>query len=238
MPVLTPGLSITNTPSTSTPQPGTVIGYTLTITNTGQTAYTGISVAESFVQMFDDAAYNGDAAATGGTLSYTSPVLTWTGSLAAGATATITFSVTVNNPDTGDKLVIITATSAAPGSACPPGTTATPCRSTVPVLTPALNIVATAGATSAVPGTTVPYTVTITNTGQTPYAGITVTDSLSGLLDDAAYNGDAAATACLGLLHQPDPDLDRQPDPRCRRDRHVHRHGQQPRYRQPGPWPP
>ena len=34
--------------------------------------------------------------------------------------------MTVNNPDTGDKLVIITATSSAPGSACPVGTTASP----------------------------------------------------------------------------------------------------------------
>ena len=37
--------------------------------------------------MLDDAAYNGDAAATAGTVSYTSPVLTWTGDLAPGATA-------------------------------------------------------------------------------------------------------------------------------------------------------
>ena len=120
VPVLTPGLSITNTPSTSTPQPGTVIGYTLTITDTGQTPYTAISVAESFAQMADDASYDGNAVATAGTLSYTSPVLTWTGSLAAGASATVTFSVTVNNPDTGDKLVIVTATSAALGSAARP----------------------------------------------------------------------------------------------------------------------
>jgi len=36
------------------------------------------------------------------------------------------------------------------------------------------------------------YTLTITDTGQTPYAGATVTDDLTGLLDDAAYNTDAA----------------------------------------------
>ena len=126
IPVLTPGLSITNTPSTTTPVPGPSSATPLTITNSGQTTYTGISVAESFAQMLDDAVYDGDAATTSGTLSYASPVLTWTGTLAPGATATVTFSVTVNNPDTGDKLVIITATSAAPGSACPPGTTAAP----------------------------------------------------------------------------------------------------------------
>ena len=188
--------------------------------------------------MLDDAVYDGDAAATTGTLSYASPVLTWTGNLAPGATATVTFSVTVNNPDTGDKLVIITATSAAPGSACPTGTTAAPCRSTVAVLTPALTIAATAGSTTAMPGATVHYTVTITDTGQTPYTGITVTDSLSGLLDDAAYNGDAAASTRVGLLRQPEPDLDREPGPRRRRHGHLLGHREQPRHRQPGPGHP
>ena len=41
VPVLTPGLTITNTPNTTTPVPGSVVGYTLAITNTGQTPYTG-----------------------------------------------------------------------------------------------------------------------------------------------------------------------------------------------------
>ena len=71
--------------------------------------------------MLDDAAYNGDAATTGtGALSYTSPVLTWTGDLAPGDTAAITYSVTVHNPDTGDKLVITTAASPAAGSPARP----------------------------------------------------------------------------------------------------------------------
>ena len=32
------------------------------------------------------------------------------------------------------------------------------------------------------------YTLTVTDTGQTPYTGATVTDPLAGVLDDAAYN--------------------------------------------------
>ena len=205
VPVLVPGLTITNTPSTTAPVPGSVVGYTLTITDSGQTPYSGITVAESFAQMLDDAAYDGDAAASTGTVSYASPVLTWTGSLSPGGTVTVTFSVTVNDLDTGDKLLIVTATSAAPGWACPAGTTAAPCRSTVVVLTPALDIVATAGAATTVPGATVHYTITITNTGQTPYAGISVADDLSGLLDDAAYDGDAAASG--GTLSYTSPTL-------------------------------
>ena len=79
--------------------------------------------------MLDDAAYNGDAAATTGTVSYASPVLTWTGNLAPGATGASPTPSPSNNPDTGDKLVITTAASTAAGSTCPPGTTTAPASS-------------------------------------------------------------------------------------------------------------
>ena len=174
--------------------PGQTIGYTVTITNSGQTPYSGATVTDSFAQMADDAIYNGDAVTTSGSLSFTSPILTWTGDLAPGASAVITYTVTVNNPDTGDKLVINTVSSAAVGSTCPPGSTSTACRVTVPVLTPALTITKTASTATATPGSTVAYTITVTNTGQVPYTGASVTDPLGGVLDDAAYNGNAAAT--------------------------------------------
>ncbi len=202
--VLIPGLSISNAANTSTPVPGSVVGYTLTITNSGQTAYAGATVTDSLGPVLDDAAYNNDATATAGTVSYTAGVLTWTGDLAVAATATVTFSITVNTPDTGDKVLIVAAASPAQGATCPPGTTTAPCRSTIGVLTPALAIAATTDAASTVPGGTVHYTVTITDTGQTPQSAITVTDSLAGLLDDATYNGDAAATTGTVLFTSPD----------------------------------
>ncbi len=201
VPVLVPELSITQVANATSAVPSDVIGYTLTINNTGPTTYAaGTAVTESFAQMSNDAAYNGDALATTGAVAYAAPVLTWTGTLAPGAVAVITFSVTVNNPDTGGKLVTTTAASAAAGSTCPPGTTSSPCQLIVPVLTPALTIVKTAATTSgssavATPGGVVTYTITVTNTGQTPYTGASFTDPLSGVTDDATYNNNASATA-------------------------------------------
>ncbi|MGP0025939.1 MAG: beta strand repeat-containing protein, partial [Streptosporangiaceae bacterium] len=195
VPVLVPALSITQAASTSSAVPGQVIGYTLTISNTGTAPYAGAVVTDSFAQMFDDAGYDGDASASAGAVAYAAPVLTWTGDLAPGASAVITYSVTVHNPDTGDKLVITTAASAAAGSTCPPGTTASPCQLVVPVLTPGLTIVKTASTTAPVPGQQVIYTITVTDSGQTPYTGASLTDPLSGVLDDAAYDNDASATA-------------------------------------------
>ena len=139
--------------------------------------------------------YNGDAAATGGSVSYASPTLTWTGNLSPGNTVTVTFSVTVDNPDTDGKVIVTTVTSSATGSSCPTGTTVSPCRNSVGVLTPGLTITNTANSGTAVAGATVSYTVTITDSGQTPYSGATVADDLTGVLDDAAYNSDASATA-------------------------------------------
>jgi uncharacterized repeat protein (TIGR01451 family) len=193
--VLTPALTITKTASTTATVPGGTVGYTITVANTGQTPYTGATVADSFAQIADDGTYDGDAAATAGSVSFTSPVLTWTGDLAVGATAVITYTVTANTPDTGDKQLINSVSSAAPGSTCPPGSTATACRVTVAVLTPALGITKTADVSAAVPGQVVHYTITVTNTGQVPYTGATFTDSLSAALDEAAYNSDAAATS-------------------------------------------
>jgi uncharacterized repeat protein (TIGR01451 family) len=207
--VLIPGLTISNAESPSTPIPTSPVTYTLTIANSGQTAYTGITVTDSLAGTLDDAVYNNDATVTGGggTVSYASPVVTWTGDIPVGATVTVTFSVTVNNPDAGDKVLIASATSAAAGSTCPTGATASPCRVTTPVLTPVLAITTTADAASAAPGGTVHYTVTITDAGQVPYPNITVSDDLTGLLDDATYNNDAAVTAGPGSVGFTSPNL-------------------------------
>ncbi|GAB1820096.1 DUF7927 domain-containing protein [Herbidospora sp. RD11066] len=195
--VLIPALTITTTPDTTTQVPGGVVHYTTTITNSGQTPYTGITVRDDLTGVIDNAAYNNDAAATTGSVTYSTPNVTWTGNLAVGASATVTYSVTVNDPDTGDKQLINAVTSAAPGSTC-----VSACSSRVVVLTPALTIVTSANKPTAVAGDTVTFTTTITNSGQTPYTGTTVTTDLTALLDDATYNNDATATGgtLSGLL--------------------------------------
>ena len=192
--VLTPALTITQTANTTAAVPGQHVTFTVTVTDTGQTSYSGAVVTDSLDEVLDEAAYNGDAATTG-SVSYAAPVLTWTGDLVPGASAVITYTVTVNNPVTGGKLMVNTVASTDPGSTCPPGSTATGCSLAIPVLTPALTIVKTTSAATATPGQQVSYTITVTDTGQTPYTGAVVTDDLTGLLDDAAYNTDAAATS-------------------------------------------
>ena len=85
MPVLIPALTITATANTSTAAPGTVIGYTVTVTDSGQTPYTGATFTDSLTGALDDASYDGNAATTAGSVTYSTPNLTWTGDLAVGA---------------------------------------------------------------------------------------------------------------------------------------------------------
>jgi large repetitive protein len=189
----------------STTTPGTTVGYTITVTDTGQTPYTGATVTDDLANVLNDAAYNGGAAATTGTVSYVSPTLTWTGNLIPGGTVIVTFSITISNPDTGDKLLINTVTSTAPGSTCPPSGPSPACTATVQDLIPALTITKTASVATASPGGAVHYTITVTDSGQTPYTGAAVTDNLTGVLGDAAYNADATATA--GTVSYASPNL-------------------------------
>ena len=184
--------------------------YTITVADTGQTPYTGAAITDDLTSVLADATYNGDAAATTGTLSYTSPTLTWTGDLNPGDTATITFTVTINNPDLGDKHLVNTVTSTDPGSTCPPAGPAPACTATVTDLIPALTITKTATAAATTPGSTVRYTITVADTGQTPYTAAAVTDDLTGVLDDAAYNATPPPPPPAPSAYtSPDPDLDR-----------------------------
>jgi uncharacterized repeat protein (TIGR01451 family) len=70
---------------------------------------------------------------------------------------------------------------------------------------PALTISISSLTSSTAPGDTVNYTLTIADTGQTTYAGATVTDSLADVLDDATSKGGAVATS--GAVSFAAPDL-------------------------------
>ncbi|WP_431246057.1 SpaA isopeptide-forming pilin-related protein [Leifsonia xyli] len=126
-------LSIKKTSGVQNVRPGDTVTYTITVKNTGTQAYNSTEFSDDLTDVLKESVYNGDHAATVGTASYSAPTLSWTGGLAAGATATITYSVTVNSPDAGDHTLLNTVVSPTKGNNCPVGSTDPACTSTVVV---------------------------------------------------------------------------------------------------------
>ena len=201
-------LTITNSSDVSTATPGSVVRFTAVFTNAGQTPYTGITIASNITNVLDDATPNGDQTATSGTLTLTATGISWTGSIPVGGTVTVTGTVSVNNPDAGNKLMAQHAghhrggpATARPGSHRPGAASIS-----VTVLTPALTIVKSADVAGHVAWRGWCITRSpITDSGQTPYNGATYTDQMDGVLGDATYNGDAVAT--VGSVSFASPDM-------------------------------
>ena len=100
-------------------------------------------MTDTLTGVVGDAAYNDDAHASAGTVGYASPpVLTWTGDLTLGDVVTITYSVTVNDPDRGGRILANTVVSLDPGSDCPDRSTDPRCGVSVPVIAGALSMTA------------------------------------------------------------------------------------------------
>ncbi|NUU08082.1 SpaA isopeptide-forming pilin-related protein [Leifsonia sp. C5G2] len=113
--------------------PGDTVRYTVKVTNTGKVAYTSASPAtfnDDLSDVLKDATYNNDASG-GATVSRN--VLSWSGALPIGGTATITYTVTVRDPARGDRSMVNTVVSAPSGSNCFAGSSDSRCTVTVPI---------------------------------------------------------------------------------------------------------
>jgi uncharacterized repeat protein (TIGR01451 family) len=200
-------IAFTKTADTDKVIPEDEVVYTITAENTGQVAYTDAAPAsftDDLTEVLDDATYNNNADATAGETAYQRPTLTWSGPVAIGQTVTITYSVTVNTPDTGDKVLDNAVVSDTPGSDCTVDSSDPNCRSVVPA--GSYTVQKTASNSTATQGSTITYTVTVTNTGRTDYTTArpaSFQDNLIQVLDDATYNGDATATAGTTAYQRP-----------------------------------
>ena len=98
-----PDLEITKTVSPGGAiAPGGTITYTVRAKNISRLDYPNAKFSDDLTDNLDDAVYNQDASATLGDVSYTAPRIGYLGDIPAGRTATVTYSVTVNDPITGD----------------------------------------------------------------------------------------------------------------------------------------
>lgn len=100
-----PDIRLEKTARPTTVKPGGTVTYTITVANTGTADEPDAEWTDDLSDVIDDATYDNDAHATSGTVSYAKPTLTWHGPVAAGATETITYTVTVDDPPKGNKTI-------------------------------------------------------------------------------------------------------------------------------------
>jgi uncharacterized repeat protein (TIGR01451 family) len=174
-------------------QSGEVVTYTVTVAQQGPAGVAG-SVEDDLSDVLDDATYNGDAAATAGTVAVDGSKLSWTGELAPGDVVTITYSVTVTGKGNTTLANVVTSTS--PAAECVTAEDGTEgCRTVHKTGGYVFSKIADpASGTKVAPGQRITYTVTVTQRGQGAITDAAVEDDLSEVLDDAAWNDDVEAS--------------------------------------------
>ena len=153
-----PGLTVDKTagaPSGSTA--GSTIVYTFLVTNTGNVTVSGVTIVDPLLD---------------------APAVCATTTLGIGASTTCTGTHTITQAEVDAGVVDNTAT--ATGSLPGGGTTTSPPDSTSTPLTqsPALSLVKSSPTGSLTAGSTITYTVTATNSGNTTQTNVVVTDAM------------------------------------------------------------
>lgn len=176
--------------------PAQVFTYTVTVENTLDFPVTGVSFVDDLTDVVDAATYNGDATSTIGVVTFNAPdEIAWSGDLGATETATITYSVTMNDPETGDGDLENGIVGTAADANCTEDPAVDPACLTVvplPVVESEKTLVSPSDPEV---NDVVNYQFTITNTGDAAITTVVAADDLTGVLDDAVYNNDATSTA-------------------------------------------
>ncbi|MFJ7961417.1 hypothetical protein ACIQ62_34500 [Streptomyces sp. NPDC096319] len=128
-----PDLEVTKTASPHTVKPGDTLTYTITARNVSGTDYPNARFGDDLTANLDDADYNGDVRTDLGTVSYEKRRIGYAGTIPAGKTATVTYSVTIKDPATGDGRLRAGVEVETPRSTCGDGS-ADPSCTTAPKL--------------------------------------------------------------------------------------------------------
>src|SRR6185369_12792119 len=188
-------LSITKTDGATTEIPGTSISYTITVNNSGPSDANGVSVADTFPSDLTGVTFTSVAAggATGNTAAGAGNIGD-TVNMPTGSSITYTVNATIKSSATGS--LSNTATVTAPGGVTDPSlanNSATDTDTLVP--TADLSITKTDGVASKVPGTSVTYTIVVSNSGPSDAPGTAVADTFPGTLTGVTFTSVAAGGA-------------------------------------------
>ncbi|WP_443080726.1 DUF7927 domain-containing protein, partial [Streptomyces sp. PTD5-9] len=177
--------------SGQTVAPGDKVTYTIKVTQQGS-APADASFSDDLSKVLDDATYNDDVKASTGSAEVKDGVLTWNGTVPVGGEATITYSVTVKAG--GDAQLVNTVLSPGCEAAEDGSTPSCTTHHELGSYTFSKSSDPKSGSTVQV-GDKITYTVTVNQHGKAAIKDATITDDLTKVLDDAAYNDDMKASA-------------------------------------------
>jgi uncharacterized repeat protein (TIGR01451 family) len=175
-------LSVTQTDNKTSVTPGTSNTYTITVTNNGPSTINSFTLTDSIPAALLNATFG-----TPSSGSYNRSSGLWDGlNLASGNSVTITLSGTIDPTATGS---ISNTVSVSPLSGVSETNSANNSSTDTDTLTPQvdLSITQTDNKTSAVPGTSNAYSITVTNNGPSTINSFTMTDSVPAALLNATF---------------------------------------------------
>ncbi|MFC4639126.1 beta strand repeat-containing protein [Deinococcus hohokamensis] len=206
-PTVAPAITVAKTASVTNAKPGDTITYTITVTNSGTAAATGVKLTDAIpantTYVAGSTTTNGAATAdsTGGTMPYASGAQIGSASgypgvltVGAGKEVVVTFRVKVNNPypAAGGGISNVANVTYAGG---PSGGVTSPAATTS--IGNDLGITKTNNVNQVASGKTTTYTVRVTNYGPSSVTGATVQDVATGMTLGGVTCTAAAGNTCV-----------------------------------------
>ena len=228
-PVREPGLDVSkksDPANGSRVQPGQLITYTLTAINMGNVDLTDVVVTDSLADVLSHATFVAGsitvaiagAGPSPATPTFDGTTLRWNGDLEVNAILTLTYQVLVNQDVKLGDFLVNKVTSSAKDPDNPDIPVPTPCvtgdepdcYSRLDAESPGLSITKSSTPTSGSKvksNQIITYTITAKNTGDTTIDPVTLTDDMSGLLNNASYIANSAKVVIDGNLSPIAPTL-------------------------------
>ncbi len=160
-----------------TASPGTTLTYTIVVTNTGASGATGVVVNDTIPS---NTTYVAGSITGTGANAAGNPNLVWNvGAVAGGASATLTYQVTINNPiPAGTATITNPASVVSNQTAAVNTTTATTNITASPNFTTSTKTVSDLNGGLVSTGDTLRYTIVVRNSGNMSSTGVVVTDTV------------------------------------------------------------